>query len=218
MVGCDLWSDAEDFQGATEITGICGSGIIDAIAEMFCAGILAADGTILDLGARTHRVRADGRTFSYVLSDGTPQIRITQTDVRAIQLAKAALHAGARLLSEHFGNPRVDRIRLAGAFGNHIDVRSAMVLGMIPDCDPTHVSPAGNAAGTGARIALLNRASRTEIERRVRAVVKVETAVEERFQQYFVEAMALPHQCLPYPHLDDMPANAATSPAAATAC
>jgi len=102
------------------------------------------------------------------------------------------LHAGAKLLMEHFGTDRVDRIRLAGAFGAHIDVTYAMVLGLIPECDLEHVSSAGNAAGTGARIALLDRASRIEIEQQVRAVVKIETAVEPRFQEYFVAAMAIP--------------------------
>ena len=112
--------------------------------------------------------------------------------MRAIQLAKAALCAGARLLMDRMGVDRVDRIRLAGAFGSHIDVKYAMVLGMIPDCDLDQVSSAGNAAGTGARIALLNRASRNEIEKRARLIEKVETAVDANFQQHFVDAMGIP--------------------------
>ncbi|MDH5617318.1 MAG: ASKHA domain-containing protein [Gammaproteobacteria bacterium] len=191
VIGCDLWSDdpafADDVQ---QVTGICGSGIIEVVAEMFLAGILGADGKIV--APVSARVIEDGRTRSYVLHDGNPAIHITQNDVRAIQLAKAALHAGAKLLMEHFGTDRVDRIRLAGAFGAHIDVTYAMVLGLIPECDLEHVSSAGNAAGTGARIALLDRASRIEIEQQVRAVVKIETAVEPRFQEYFVAAMAIP--------------------------
>ena len=128
-------------------------------------------------------------------------LTITQTDVRAIQLAKAALHAGIRLLMEHLGAERVDRIRLAGAFGTHIDVKYAMVLGMIPDCDLSRVGSAGNAAGTGARIALLDGSSRKTIEELVRRVEKIETAIEPRFQAHFVEAMAIPHKTAAYPNL-----------------
>ena len=76
--------------------------------------------------------------------------------MRAIQLAKAALYAGVRLLMDKLGLDSVDRIRLAGAFGSHIDVKYAMILGLIPDCPLDKVQSAGNAAGTGARIALLN--------------------------------------------------------------
>jgi uncharacterized 2Fe-2S/4Fe-4S cluster protein (DUF4445 family) len=125
---------------------------------------------------------------------GEREISIQQNDVRAIQLAKAALYAGARLLMEKLGIDKVDRIRLAGAFGAHIDVKYAMVLGMIPDCRLDMVSSAGNAAGTGARIALLDRNSRSEIEAQTRKVEKIETAVEARFQHHFVAAMAIPHE------------------------
>jgi uncharacterized 2Fe-2S/4Fe-4S cluster protein (DUF4445 family) len=128
-------------------------------------------------------------------------LAITQNDVRAIQLAKAALYAGARLLMDRMGVEAVDRVVLAGAFGSHIDPLYAMVLGMIPDCDLARVSAAGNAAGTGARIALLNRAARAEIEDTVRRVEKVETAVEPRFQAHFVDAMAIPHKTAGYAHL-----------------
>ena len=151
--------------------------------------------------ARSARVVPDGRTFSYVLWTGEPELRITQNDVRQIQLAKAALHAGCRLLMERYGIERVDRVRLAGAFGAHIDPVRALVLGLVPDCDPSGVTSAGNAAGTGARIALLNRAAREEIERVVRDVEKVETAVEPRFQEHFVHAMAIPHETDPYERL-----------------
>jgi uncharacterized 2Fe-2S/4Fe-4S cluster protein (DUF4445 family) len=151
--------------------------------------------------ARSARVVPEDRTFSYVLHAGTPELRIRQNDVRAIQLAKAALYAGAKLLMDRFGVQRVDRIRLAGAFGSHIDVRYAMTLGMIPDCALEAVSSAGNAAGTGARIALLDSASRPLIEERVRRVEKVETAIEPDFQRHFVAAMAIPHGTDPYPEL-----------------
>jgi uncharacterized 2Fe-2S/4Fe-4S cluster protein (DUF4445 family) len=164
--------------------------------------VLTTDGTIDGgLAARTSRIVADGRTFAYVLHAGTPELRITQSDVRQVQLAKAALHAGCTLLLERYGIERVDRIRLAGAFGNHIDPVHALVLGLVPDCDPSGVTSAGNAAGTGARIALLDRSARAEIETVVRGVEKIETAVEPRFQQHFVGAMAIPHDTDPYERL-----------------
>ncbi|HLY58422.1 MAG TPA: ASKHA domain-containing protein, partial [Stellaceae bacterium] len=213
VIGSDLWSDDPGFAQATQrigVTGLCGSGIIEALAEMFLAGIIRRDGTIDgSLAARSPRIQADGPTFAYTLHKGTVLIRITQNDVRAIQLAKAALHAGIRLLMDRMEVETVDRIRLAGAFGSHIDVKYATVLGMLPDCDLSQVSSAGNAAGTGARIALLDRRSRGLIERLVRRIEKVETAVEPRFQNHFVEAMAIPHRTLPYPHLAtvvDLPA------------
>ncbi len=190
VIGSELWSDDPAF--GEKVTGICGSGIIEVIAEMFLAGIVDGEGKIS--ASDSERVVADGRTFAYVLHDGDPQIRITQNDVRAIQLAKAALHAGARLLMERFGVDKIDRIRLAGAFGAHIDVEYAMVLGLIPECELDAVSSAGNAAGTGARIALLDRSSRALIESQVRDVEKVETAVEARFQEHFVASMGIPHE------------------------
>ena len=102
---------------------------------------------------------------------------------------------------ERYGIDRVDRVRLAGAFGAHIDPVHALVLGLVPDCDPAGVTSAGNAAGTGARIALLNRAARAEIEDVVRRVEKVETAVEPRFQEHFVNASAIPNAVEPFPEL-----------------
>lgn len=208
VIGSDLWSDAPGFEAATAatgVTGVCGSGIIEIIAEMYLAGIINQDGVIDGrLAERSPRIVANGRTFAYVLRDGAgerAEMRITQNDVRAIQLAKAALYAGVALLMERFGLERVDRIRLAGAFGSHIDVKYAMILGMVPDCDLNQVRSVGNAAGTGARIALLDATSRPLIENLVRRIEKVETAIEPRFQHHFVEAMAIPHKTAPYPHL-----------------
>ena len=123
---------------------------------MYLAGILKTDGIIDgDLAKRYDCVQADGSTFSYLIREGEPEIRIIQSDVRSIQLAKAALFAGAQLLMDHMGIEKVDRISLAGAFGSHIDTKYAMLLGMIPDCPLDKVRSVGNAAGTGARIALL---------------------------------------------------------------
>ena len=205
VIGCDLWSDEPGFAEATRstgITGVCGSGIIEVMAEMYLAGIIDTDGAVDgSFSARSPRVVADGRTFSYVLYDGDVCLRITQNDVRAVQLAKAALYAGVRLLMDRMRVDKVDRVRLAGAFGSHIDVKYAMVLGMVPDCDLQHVTSAGNAAGTGARITLLDHKARAEIEDVVRRIEKVETAVEPRFQEHFVEAMAIPHKTAAFPKL-----------------
>ncbi len=206
VIGSDLWSDEPGFAAATAatgITGVCGSGIIEVIAEMYLAGIINQDG-VLDgrLAARSPRIVENGRTFAYVLQQGGGvEMKITQTDVRAIQLAKAALYAGVALLMERLGIDQVGRIRLAGAFGSHIDVKYAMILGMIPDCELAQVRSAGNAAGTGARIALLDSTSRGLIENLVRRIEKVETAIEPRFQHHFVEAMAIPHKTAAYAHL-----------------
>jgi uncharacterized 2Fe-2S/4Fe-4S cluster protein (DUF4445 family) len=206
VIGCDLWSDEDGFEAAiaqTGVTGICGSGIIEAIAEMYLAGIINQDGLVDGaLAARSPRIEAYKRTFNYVIRHGEPLIRITQNDVRAIQLAKAALYAGVRLLMDKLGIESIGKIRLAGAFGSHIDVKYAMILGLIPDCDLQKVQSAGNAAGTGARIALLNAAARDEIESVVRRIEKIETAVEPKFQQHFVEAMALPHKTARFENLE----------------
>ena len=201
VIGDDAWSDDPGFDAAA-VTGICGSGIIEVVAEMYLAGIIDEDGVVRGAAAeRSDRVVEDGRTFAYVLHRGDIEVRVTQNDVRAIQLAKAALYAGVRLLMDRLGIERVDRIRLAGAFGSHIDVKYAMVLGLVPDCALEHVTSAGNAAGTGARIALLDRSARPEIERTVRRIEKIETAVEPRFQAHFIEAMAIPHKTAAYPEL-----------------
>ncbi len=213
VIGGDLWSDEDGFTeqaSRTGVTGICGSGIIEAVAEMYLAGIISAEGVIVsgvdaELSGGNPRLVADGRTWSYLLYDGEVTIKITQNDIRQIQLAKAALYAGIKLLTEHFfvegAVETVDRIRLAGAFGSHIDVTHAMIMGLIPDCELENVSSAGNAAGTGARIALLNKASRQEIESLVRRIEKIETATAPRFQEFFVEAMAFPHQTDPFTKL-----------------
>ena len=205
VIGCELWSDHPDFAEQTAelgITGICGSGIIEVLAELYLAQVINSDGVVDGtLSSRSERIVADGRTFAYVLHEGEIRIAITQNDVRAIQLAKAALYAGVRLLMDKLNVDAVDRIRLAGAFGSHIDVKYAMVLGLIPDCVLENVTSAGNAAGSGAHIALVDGNAREEIEREIRRIEKVETAVENRFQEHFVEAMAIPHKSAPFEEL-----------------
>ncbi len=197
VIGSDIWSDHSDFHH--QVTGICGSGIIEVIAEMYLAGIISSDGIINGaLADQCESIVPEERTFAFVLHDGDVEVRITQNDVRQIQLAKAALYAGTKLLMKRLGVAQVDRIRLAGAFGSQIDVTRAMAIGLIPDCQLSEVSSAGNAAGTGARIALLNREARNEIEGLVRQIEKVETATEADFQEFFVDAMSFPHGIDPF--------------------
>jgi len=209
VIGSDLWSDEDGFDEATAttgITGICGSGIIEAVAELRMAGLMDDSGLIGSAAQTgTARMTPEGRTHAYLIHDATatggPRITVTQGDIRAIQLAKSALYAGARLLMDERGVDRVDRVVLAGAFGAHISAKHAMVLGMIPDAPLDRVTSAGNAAGTGARIALCNIASRAEIEKVVRQITKVETAIEPKFQEHFVAANAIPHKTDPFPEL-----------------
>ena len=198
VIGSSLWSDEDGFDESVEktgITGICGSAIIEVIAEMFLSGIISEDGVVDgSLAAKSHRIIEDGRTFSYLLHQGTQKIVITQNDVRAIQLAKAALYAGIKLLMDKQNITHIDQIRFAGAFGSFIDPKYAMVLGLIPDCDIDNVKAVGNAAGTGARMTLINRDFRREIETTVRKIEKIETALETKFQEHFIHAMALPNK------------------------
>ncbi len=216
VIGHETWVEpqaADEVPAQARATGICGSGIIEAVAEMFLAGIITSDGRFDEQAAeRSPRVQFEGRTGRYVLADaaqtatGAP-IVVTQSDVRAIQLAKAALYAGVRLLMEHQGVAQVDRIALAGAFGSYISPRHAMILGMIPDCELERVQAVGNSAGDGARIALLDREQRVEAERLARWVEHVQTATEPTFQDLFVAALALPHASDAFPHLQaELPA------------
>ncbi len=227
VIGRDAWSDA---LAPAEIgaTGICGSGIIEAVAELFTAGILRPDGRFTNQGSGvrgqgsgaaleaqtlipdprppTPRLRWNGPKAEYILAtaDQTAtgrEIVVTQDDVRNIQLAKGALYAGCKLLMRRRGVARVDKIVLAGAFGSYIDPLRAMILGLYPDCELEHVYAVGNAAGDGARIVLLSRARRAQAAEAARRVQYVETAVDPHFQEEFVGAMHLPHKTDPFPHL-----------------
>jgi uncharacterized 2Fe-2S/4Fe-4S cluster protein (DUF4445 family) len=216
VIGEERWSDEWELgndvpterQPKHLAVGICGSGIIEAVAEMFLAGILLPDGRF-NPNCLSERMRWAGRRGSYILATGSQTtnrepILVTQDDVRNIQLAKAALYAGAKLLMNRAKLNRVDRIVLAGAFGSFIDPKYAMVLGLIPDCDLERVTAVGNAAGDGARIALLNREKRLEAQKIARWVRYVETAVDPNFQDEFVGAIHLPHATDSFPHLGDM--------------
>jgi uncharacterized 2Fe-2S/4Fe-4S cluster protein (DUF4445 family) len=216
VIGDERWSDDWDVHAPSAIAGkpeylaagICGSGIIEVVAELFLAGILQADGRF-NAAHPTDRLVWEGRRGAYILAtpeqtaNGQP-LYVTQDDVRNIQLAKAALYAGAKILMKRAGVESVDRIVLAGAFGSYIDPLYALVLGLIPDCDPQRITAVGNAAGDGARIALLNRTKRREAMELAHSVRYVETAVAQDFQDEFVGAIHIPHASDPYPHLVDI--------------
>lgn len=213
IIGSEMWSDEPGFEIVIDnlgLIGVCGSGIIEVIGEMYLSGIIDSNGVVRgELADPSHpsytpRVVADARTFSYVLAEATEtsqELRIAQNDIRAIQLAKAALRAGIDLLMEHAGIDTVADIRLAGAFGSHIDPVYALVLGLVPDCPVEQVTSTGNAAGVGAVRMLLSRAERRDTEQMAAAVDKIETATEPRFQELFVDAMAFPHKTASTPHL-----------------
>ncbi len=216
VIGEERWSDewpadkeaALEDQPAHLAAGICGSGIIEVIAEMFLTGILQPDGRF-DPTVDHELVQWNGRKGAYILATGDQtatgkSILVTQDDVRSIQLAKAALYAGAKLLMLRAGVDSVDRVVLAGAFGSYIDPKYAMILGLIPDCDLEKVYAVGNAAGDGARIALLNREKRKEAQTVAHWVKYVETAVDPDFQNEFVGAIHLPHASDAFPHLDGL--------------
>ncbi len=201
VIGVARWSDQPGFARSvqrTGVTGICGSGIIEVLGELFLAGVIAEDGTLV--GREHDRIEPAGRTFSYRLWDD-PVVRITQADVRAIQLAKAALYAGCRLLMDAFGRDDIEAVQIAGAFGANIDPTYAMLLGLIPDCDLSTVTSVGNAAGKGSLMALLSQAAKRDVELATGAIEKIETAIEPAFQEHFVAALAIPHTSAPTTHL-----------------
>lgn len=221
VVGVDEWSDEPGFAEQVEavgVTGVCGSGIIEVLGEMFLAGLIDEDGVIQgSMADKSDRVIADGRTYSYILWRGNVELKITQTDVRSIQLAKAALYAGVKLLMDKLAIGTISRVKLAGAFGSYIDPKYAILIGLIPDCDLGKVSGVGNAAGTGARMALLNRGNRLEIETLVRRIEKIETALEPKFQEHFVNAMAFPNKVDAFPNLSQKVQLPARKPTSSTA-
>lgn len=208
VIGDERWSDELNPDESLRPTGICGSGIIEAVAELYTAGLIGSDGKFKPSAPHDSKyVRFNGKLGEIVLAEGEEtaagqEILITQKDVRAIQLAKAALYSGVRLLMDRLNIQKVDYVRLAGAFGSYIDPIYAMRLGMIPDCDLSNVQSVGNAAGDGARIALVNVDQRQWIQQLVRDVEYVETAAEPQFQDYFVDALTIPHAVDSFPHLE----------------
>jgi uncharacterized 2Fe-2S/4Fe-4S cluster protein (DUF4445 family) len=203
VIGSNEWSDG---QRNMQARGICGSAIIDVIAEMFKAGIIVKNGR-LNAEIRSARVRQGAKNVpEYVLAWRhetaiDQDIVVNQKDVRAIQLAKGALYSGCLIMMRKLGVSSFDRLAVAGAFGSHIDKIAAMSIGMFPDCDLKKVEYIGNAAGDGARIALLNTDKRHEANEIARQVEYVELALEEDFNDRFGESMQFPHMFDKFPHL-----------------
>ena len=202
VIGSDLWSDDPAFEASIRdigVTGICGSGVIEMVAEMRMAGIIDQTGRIgepEETGCKACFL--DGRTVSVTLHQGSTKIIFTNNDVREVQMAKAALYASVRLLMDELDVQTVDRIILAGAFGSHISIKHAIVLGLIPDCAFENVTAVGNAAGTGACVALLDIDARCQIESAVRHITNVETATHPDFQRYFLSASDIPNADDPF--------------------
>lgn len=196
-------------EGKINAKGICGSGIIDVIAEMFKAGIIDKTGKfVMDLGTSRVRRDAEGKP-EYVLAWAeetsiNTDITVTQADVRALQLAKGALYTGAKLMMKKMGYETLDRVELAGAFGSHIDREASLTLGMFPDVPIEKVVVVGNAAGDGARMALLNKTKREEAEYRARWVQFLEIATDPTFEKEFMQAMHIPHMKDKFPNLKKM--------------
>jgi uncharacterized 2Fe-2S/4Fe-4S cluster protein (DUF4445 family) len=203
VIGEDKWQSEVRKKSAR---GICGSGIIDVIAEMYKTGIIGTDGSF-NKRIISDRIRKDEKgRMEYVLvwKEETytgKDICIAQKDVRAVQLAKAALYAGAKILMKRLGAKSVEGVVLAGAFGNYINKESALVIGLFPDCDLKDVVSVGNAAGEGARIALLNTDKRAEAEKVSKDINFVESAAEKDFQTEFYSAMNFPHAKDDFPHI-----------------
>ena len=188
---------AKGWTGGTGARGICGSGIVDAVAEMLDAGILRENGAF-EKERATPRLRqgADGiREFVIAWGADTAigrDITVTQNDVRAVQLAKAALWSGCHILLRRLGRERPDGVLLAGAFGSRIDTARALRIGLFPPCPEERIRSVGNAAGTGAVLALLNGEKRGEAASIAREVEHVELIREPGFSRIFVEATRMP--------------------------
>ena len=198
--------------------GICGSAIIDAVAELFRAGIVDSRGKFKK-GLSSKRVREGENGWEYVIAWAEEtsigrDIPMTQQDVRQIQLAKAALFTAARTLLKRSGLQSPDKIILAGGFGSYIDKEKAMLIGLIPDCVLENVYAVGNAAGDGARIALLNVEKRNEIDSVTRQVERFELPTDPEFQNQFMLATSFPHMSEPFEHIAHLIPNRQADPMA----
>lgn len=207
VIGNPLWSD-EAPAGELQARGICGSGILEAVAEMFACGVILPNGRMNKDCPSERLILYNHKQMAFVLATAAQSLNgeavvLNQADVRAVQLAKAALFSGAQFLMKELGVDHIDRIVLAGAFGSLLDQRRAMQIGMIPDCDLERVTAVGNAAGDGARIALLNQAERREADRLALWVEHVTTPLEGEFQNEFVAALAFPHSTIAFPHIEE---------------
>jgi uncharacterized 2Fe-2S/4Fe-4S cluster protein (DUF4445 family) len=212
----ELWVDPETLDPTYETiddepaNGLCGSGVIDALAQLFEVGVVDQRGKFRDEVMDHSRVRTnDDEELEYVVADAeeaalAEDIVLTQNDIRSVQMAKAAIQAGTRVLMGELDIKDPDRVLMAGAFGNYIDKVSAMTIGMYPDIDEDDVVSLGNAAGVGAKLALLDSERRAEAERIVDEVEYFEIAGTDVFQENFMESMYLPHEDFDlYPHVKE---------------
>jgi uncharacterized 2Fe-2S/4Fe-4S cluster protein (DUF4445 family) len=192
--------------------GICGSGILDLLAELYRAGVVAKSGVFNKKALKDHprfRINPDTKQPEFVLawaeeSSIDKDIVVTQKDIRQIQLAKGALYAGCKLMVKRMGLEKVDAVKIAGAFGTHVDREKALIMGLFPDCEIDKIQGIGNAAGDGCRAALLNVKKRVEANWCSRNVEYIELTVENTFQQEFMGAMQLPHMTDEFPHLEGL--------------
>lgn len=193
VIGSDEWlSDDSADIAEKRVVGICGSGIFEVMVELASAGLIEPGG-LFRPGEAPHRFIQDGQSWKYLLLDRPENpLYIKQTDVRAVQLAKAALAAGVQLLVDYLDCPAFDEVLLAGAFGTHLDSQYVADIGIIPNAAAAQIRSIGNAAGMGAAMALYNRAEKARIIEAVKHIIKVETATEPKFQDYFVAAMQFP--------------------------
>ncbi len=207
VIGRDAWkkySKPEEMK----TKGICGSGILDVLAELYSAGVITKSGRFnKNQKSDRYRVNPDTKQPEFVIAWANEtsigkDVVITQKDVRQIQLGKGALYTGCRLMMRRMGLEKVDVIKIAGAFGTHVDKTKALIMGLFPDCDLENVLAVGNAAGDGARAALLNRAKRDEANWVSRNVEYIELTVESDFQDQFMQAMQVPHMKDEFPHLE----------------
>jgi uncharacterized 2Fe-2S/4Fe-4S cluster protein (DUF4445 family) len=217
VIGVEGWNtDHAEFK--RQVKGICGSAIIDAVAELFRAGIVDSRGKFNKrLGAKRVREGESGWEYVIAWAEETSigrDIPITQQDVRQIQLAKAALFTAARTLLKRMNLQSPDKIILAGGFGSFIDKEKAMLIGLIPDCELKNVYAVGNAAGDGARIALLNLEKRNEIDSVTRRVERFELPADPEFQNQFMLATSFPHMSEPFEHVAHLIPNRVADPLA----
>ena len=208
VIGRDAWRKYSEPK-EMKAKGICGSGILDVLAELYRSGVITKSGVFNKKGLQDcprFRINPDNRQPEFVLawaeeSSIDKDIVISQKDVRQIQLAKGALYAGCKLMVKRMGLEKVDKVKIAGAFGTHVDRTKALIMGLFPDCEIEMIQSVGNAAGDGCRAALLNVKKRVEANWCARNVEYIELTVEPTFQQDFMEAMQLPHMTDSFPHL-----------------
>jgi uncharacterized 2Fe-2S/4Fe-4S cluster protein (DUF4445 family) len=217
VIGLEGWN-TDNPSTSGSVKGICGSAIIDAVAELFRVGLLDGRGRFKPrVESRRLREGENGPEYVIAWAGETSigrDIPITQNDVRQIQLAKAALYVAARKLLSVSGIDAPDKIILAGGFGSYIDKTKAMLIGLIPDCPLENVYAVGNAAGDGARIALLNVEKRREATEVARRVQRYELPTDPEFQNQFMLALNFPHMTEPFPHIAHLIPNRKTDPMA----